>query len=499
MLYKFKLRLCFITPVIRTRLSYNRYWSCVLLSVLSGFQGNAQHTYTLNDLLDKAIRNSPEYRLQRIQAEIDRRTYEINMVSLLPSISMAFSGPSYSKTISPISQTDGSIKYLEVNNLQGNLSLNASVPVEWTGGQFSLNSNLSMYRNNRDKSLSTSYSLNYYHLSYNQPLDFFSINKWNRRITKANWTKAELEQIENSFIFKYNILQLFFEIVAKKAEMTLLTHQVESLQKLYELSKTTYAAGKILETDLEGIALKIINMTNQTESNKEELNKLFELLNIETGLSLVATETDFICPCYPVFTINTELVLSRMNDKIENLYKVELLSQERTNNQLKRKRWGSASLSMGIGMSASANDFKHLSESKITDYNASLNFSFPITGWTSQKKEYENGKLNYEKLIITKQKYIDRKRIELLNLISEIRLNHKTYTYLINKKQLLKKEEDVKRNLFKLQHIIFNELEEVMDRQIQNEQNIVQTIGNIYLNACKIEKATATDFNLFTD
>lgn len=492
----YKLGLHYIIPVIRTQLSHNRYYFCILLLLLSITRSSAQCSYTLNDILDKVMCNSPEYRLQKIQSEIDHRTYEINMASLLPSVSMAFSGPSYSKTISPVSQADGSIKYLEVDNLQGNLSLNANVPLEWTGGQFSLNSNLSIYRNNRDDNLLTSYSLNYYHLSYNQPLDFFSVNKWNRRIIKANRTKAELEQTKSLFELKYNTLQLFFEIVAKKTEIVQLAHQTESLQKLYELSKAAYAAGKMLETDLESMAIKIASIANQTEGNKEELNKLFELLNMETGLCFTTSGTNFIYPDFPVFTINTELALSQMNDKIENLYKVQLLSQERATSQLKRKRWGSASLSMGIGMSASANDFKRLSESKITDYNASLNFSFPITGWVSQKKEYENAKLNYEKLVISKQKYMDSQKIELLNLISTIRLNRKTYDYLLNQKQLLQKEENVKRNLFQSQRIIFNELEEVMDRQIQNEQNIIQTIANVYLNTCEIEKMTATDFFL---
>lgn len=489
----YNLRLSYITPVIRAEVSYNRCCFCILLSVLLIFRSSAQCAYTLNDVLDKVMFSSPEYRLQRIQAEINRRTYEISMASLLPSVSMAFSGPSYSKTISPVSQTDGSIKYLEVNNLQGNFTLNANVPIVWTGGQLSLNSHLSMYRNNRDDNLLTSYSLNYYHLSYNQPLDFFSVNKWNRRIVKANRTKAELEQIEKTFELRYNILQLFFEIVAKKTEIVLLVHQTESLQKLYEISKAAYIAGKMLETDLESIELKIASIANQTATNKEELNKLFELLNAETGLCFTASETELICPDFPVFTINAEVALSRMNDKIENMYKVQLLSQERTNSQLKRKRWGSASLSMGIGMSASANDFKRLSDSRITDYNASLNFSFPITGWTSQKKEYENGKLNYEKLVINKQKYIDRQRIELQNLISTIKLNHKTYVYLLSRKELLRKEKDVKQNLFQLQHIIFNELEEVMDRQIQNEQTIIRTIKNTYLDACEIEKMTASE------
>lgn len=91
---------------------------------------------------------------------------------------------------------------------------------------------------------------------------------------------------------------------------------------------------------------------------------------------------------------------------------------------------------------------------------------------------------------------MDSQKIELLNLISTLRLNRKTYDYLLNQKQLLQKEENVKRNLFQSQRIIFNELEEVMDQQIQNEQNIIQTIANVYLNTCEIEMMTATDFFL---
>lgn len=162
------------------------------------------------------MHNSPEYRLHKIQTEIDQRSYEINIASLNPSVTVSFSGPSYSQTISPISQPDGSIKHLEINNLQSTFSLNTIVPIELTGGQLSLNSNLSMYKNNGAYNASTSYSLNYYHLSYTQPLNFFSINKWNRQIAKANRSKAEIEQTEFIFDLKYKTLQLFFNIIQKK-------------------------------------------------------------------------------------------------------------------------------------------------------------------------------------------------------------------------------------------------------------------------------------------
>ena len=251
----------------------------------------------------------------------------------------------------------------------------------------------------------------------------------------------------------------------------------------------------MLETDLESIALKILSYENQIKAKGEELKKLFHLLSIETDLDSITEEDNFICPELPVFTIDTEFTIFRLNDKIESLYKSQLLSQERTNSQLKHRRWGNASLSMGIGLNASSEDLKGLYRNKISDYNISFNYSYPLTSWSSQKKEYEQSKLSHEKILISKQRYIEQQKIELLDLISSLELNNETYSYLQRQKQLLQNEKRIKTNLFQTQHITFKELEEIIDQQIQNEQNIVQTIANVYLNICQIEKMTITNIH----
>ena len=468
-----------------------KLYSLILLYV--SLTCSAQCSYTLKDILDKVMYNSPGFQLYKIQTEIDKRTYEINIASLNPSISASFSGPSYSQTISPISQPDGSIKYLQINNLQSTFSLNTIVPIELTGGQLLLNSNLSMYKNNSAYNASTSYSLNYYRLSYSQPLDFFSINKWNRQIAKANRSKAEIEQTEYIFDLKHKTLQLFFNIIQKRSNIKQLKHQKLSLQKLYTLSKIAYTTGRMLETDLESIALKILSYENQIKIKGEELKKLFNLLSIETNLDFIPEEDNFICPEPPVFTIDTEFAIFRLNDKIESLYKSQLLSQQRTSSQLKHRRWGNASLSMGIGLNASSEDLKGLYRNKTSDYNVSFNYSYPLTSWSSQKKEYEQSKLTHKKTLINKQRYTEEQKVELLDLISTLELNNETYSYLQRQKQLLQNEERIKTNLFQAQHIIFKELEEIIDQQIQNEQNIIQTIANAYLNICQIEKMILTN------
>lgn len=469
-----------------------KLYSLISLYASLTFTISAQCSYTMKDILNKVMCNSPEYRLYKIQNEIDQRAYEINIAALNPSVVISFSGPSYSQTISPISQPDGSIKYLEINNLQNTFSINTIVPIELTGGQLSLNSNLSMYKNNSAYNASTSYSLNYYRLSYTQPLDFFSINKWNRQIFKANRSKAKIEQTEYIFDLKYKTLQLFFNIIQKKSNIKQLTHQKLSLQKIYISSKTAYTTGRMLETDLESIALKILNYENQIKAKSEELKKLFNLLIIETDLDFITEEDSLICPKLPIFTIDTKSAIFSLNDKIENLYKSQLLSQERTSSQLKHRRWGNASLSMGIGLSASSNDLKGLSRNKISDYNISFNYSYPLTSWSSQKKEYEQSKLNHKKILISKERYIEQQKVELLDLISSLKLNNEAYSYLQRQKQLLQNEERIKTNLFQAQRIIFKELEEIIDQQIQNEQKIIQTIANVYLNICLIEKMTIT-------
>ena len=79
----YKLGLNYIIPVIRTQLSHNRYYFYILLLLLPITRSSAQCSYTLNDILDKVMCNSLEYRLPKIQSEINRRTYEINMASLV--------------------------------------------------------------------------------------------------------------------------------------------------------------------------------------------------------------------------------------------------------------------------------------------------------------------------------------------------------------------------------------------------------------------------------
>ena len=118
-----------------------------------------------------------------------------------------------------------------------------------------------------------------------------------------------------------------------------------------------------------------MNLNNQIDTKQEELNRLFRLLNTDIGYELITPKTNFIYPQPPVFIIETNFAVSQMIQKIETLYKAQLLTQEKTNSQLKFKRWGTASVSVGVGLSASANSFSRLSNNRMTDYNAGGNMA----------------------------------------------------------------------------------------------------------------------------
>ena len=82
---------------------------------------------TLDTYLSLALEEKSNIRkMIELQSAINQLDYSISYNSFLPSVSMSINGPTYSKTISPITQPDGSICYRRVNNMDESLLINVS-------------------------------------------------------------------------------------------------------------------------------------------------------------------------------------------------------------------------------------------------------------------------------------------------------------------------------------------------------------------------------------
>lgn len=126
---------------------------------------------TLTEFQEMFLNNSKQSTSIRYKKELINRNYKSSMNTLNPTIMFSLS-PQYSKSISPITQPDGTIKDLGIHNISIAPTLTTTIPIWITGGTLSITNSLRYYRNINPQNAYSNYSLNYYYISFSQPLSF---------------------------------------------------------------------------------------------------------------------------------------------------------------------------------------------------------------------------------------------------------------------------------------------------------------------------------------
>src|ERR1043165_1601651 len=123
----------------------NKYfflWS-ILLLFHSSF---AQTTYSITDVIQMAINQSPVSKQAQTQKETSYWQYRSYRANYNPQLALIGQGngsgpPMYTNSITPVRQSsDGSIKYIPINQFNPTLNLGLQQPIQWTGGAISVNS-----------------------------------------------------------------------------------------------------------------------------------------------------------------------------------------------------------------------------------------------------------------------------------------------------------------------------------------------------------------------
>lgn len=154
---------------------------------------------SLTEFQNLFLNNSKQSISIRYKKELINRNYKSSMNTLKPTMSFSLS-PQYSKTISPITQPDGTIKDMGIHNISIAPTLTTTIPIWMTGGSLSISNSLRYYRNINPQNTYSNYSLNYYYLSLNQPLSFYSSDKWNRESTIAGHKMSNTKTHKRAYI-----------------------------------------------------------------------------------------------------------------------------------------------------------------------------------------------------------------------------------------------------------------------------------------------------------
>lgn len=141
----------------------------------------------LDDVVLRACQSSPDALAARHTFRSAYWDYRSFRADYLPSLTLT-SGPNLDRSINQITMEDGSVRFVEQNLLNTDLSLRVQQNVSWTGGTLSLESSLLRTDLLSDRTFSwKSVPVN---IGYSRSLFGYNNLKWRRRIEPVRYEEA---------------------------------------------------------------------------------------------------------------------------------------------------------------------------------------------------------------------------------------------------------------------------------------------------------------------
>ena len=117
------------------------FFCLVLQPILSQAQEKTL-TLSLNDVIEMANENSLDALIAKNSFRSSYWSYRSHRATLLPSLNMSAVIPDFNRSISQITQSDGSLEFVEQKNMSNYVNFDIKQNIPLTGGQLYVNTDL---------------------------------------------------------------------------------------------------------------------------------------------------------------------------------------------------------------------------------------------------------------------------------------------------------------------------------------------------------------------
>lgn len=371
---------------------------CLFLTIFAHIVQGQTLYLRLDEVIDIAQSNSISSKRNKNTKNILNINANLNRANYLPKLNWSLSAPNYNRSISPITQPDGTTEFIEIRNSTPNSSLNLQYPIVWTGANFSINSSTSTNNlfNLGTESNSVT-SLTFYRLNISQPLSFFSSAKWDRRIFKLQQIEEEKNIRREDYDIKQKAIELFFNLFINQERHKLAKEFRNYTQLVLNRTKEKFKQKLVSKTEMLKAQINLrdsqISFKNSQNQLKISSIELLLFLNLDKNLDLV-----LFSPHKTVFELEnvSDLMKRVQHSNIQN--KRKLLELKSTKNIKKHKSalYGDGSINLSAGLNSSGNNYTQILDNKSQQQSISLSLNIPLINWKTAKSRLQIARIKAE-------------------------------------------------------------------------------------------------------
>lgn len=317
----------------------------------------------------------------------------------LPQISVSGELPSLFRQIDPVTQPDGSVRFVARSQMQSSLTLNVAQAVPLTGGELYLSSGLTRVDLNGENDTHFWQSTPLI-VGMRQPLFQLNAHAWDRREQALSAEVAERTYLEAREDVAVTTVGAFFDAYRAKMTVDNLEANIAVNDTLFRLNQGRYQVGKIGENDLLQSELALLRARAAVEDARLNYDRALAELRLQLGFPPGTPLTIVPPTTIPDVDADTAAAVAAVlrNSSGAIGRDLQTLRAERGVREAKLSSGFGANLTAEAGYNQTGQSFGDVYKSFLGQQRFAVGVEMPLVQWGAGKARVEAARAEEERV-----------------------------------------------------------------------------------------------------
>jgi outer membrane protein len=363
-------------------------WIVLLFAGFLPLNLTAQERISLSEMVTLVQTHSSSIKVAVTQRELKFYQFQTLRSDLKPQIYVYGNLPSYSKQYTSVTQPDGKISFLPVQQNYSNLGFSLSQEIPFSGGQLSLNSELSQFYDFQEKYREYNGTPVFLHLT--QPVFGFNALKWRKKIEPLLYEESKREYVQTMENIAQQTVKLYFDVLDAQVNMAIALGNLQNDSINYDIENKRVDLGTTSASRLMQLQLRSLKSRQDLARAKYDY-KIAELaLETYAGFHMTSVAELRLPENIPNLNVALDQAIS-----YARLYRPEYIAFERKKLEAERDVAQAKADKQQInvvanfGLNRAATSLKPIYSDPKSQQTLSVGINVPVVDWGRRRNRYK--------------------------------------------------------------------------------------------------------------
>ncbi|HEX7123831.1 MAG TPA: TolC family protein [Gemmatimonadaceae bacterium] len=385
-------------------------WGTALVMLTAARVAAGQEPLTLQQAIERAQRSGLQAQAAQAARDAARQRDRAFGARLLPQLSLQGDVPTYTRSIIPVQQDDGTTLFRALQETNSSLNLVVQQPIPLTGGTLEFTSRLAQVKRSGSQA-SELWSSTPFSVQLNQPILRSNALGWNAAIQDLAAEVAERQYLEAREAIALNVTNAFFDLYAAQLSLRNAEANAAVNDTLFRLNQGRYEVGKIAENDLLQSELALLRARSGLDGARLEHDRALAALRLALNMGPDEPLAITVTTDVPNVVADTAVAVAQALRNRAQMVNLELQDTQarRQISEAKFNNGIGATVNATYGFNATGNEmnlaYRDLQEAQ----RFTLSLEMPIFQWGARSADVQAAEL--ERTRVTNEARATREQV----------------------------------------------------------------------------------------